>query len=234
MAYVRLCALPSDIAGLIHWAEGLAIEIELQSPADHFAELYRYAKLLDNHPVRVALPVVEGFENAVKLALSLQFSVRLEVGQPNSERIDSLRRLLDDYLYRPTVTQPIELFHTLLMAFCRDEAISLWSVQEEDPARIRYIDEHGNERYPGKLASVEEVGDPAGFVEHWVDSLLAGQVECDHCEFLGPCQGYFKWPRRDYDCAGIKTLLQTLRQAGVELRHDLQAASEATGRQHAT
>jgi hypothetical protein len=229
LAYVQLCSLPDDTGDLIHWAEALAIELVVDDPAREFAELYRYANLLDNHPVRVALPVVPGFENAVKLALSLQFAVRLHIGQPEAPLIEQLARLLDVFLHRATVAAPIEYFHSLLFAFCHREPVSLWAIQEEDPALIRYVDEQGEERLPGKLAEAECGSAPDSFVENWGKSLLAEGAECADCPFFSPCRGYFKWPRRDYDCAGVKTLFTTLRQAGGELREDLAAVPPAEG-----
>ncbi|MEA3273940.1 MAG: hypothetical protein U9Q81_01290 [Pseudomonadota bacterium] len=223
LAYVQLCSLPRDINGLIHWAEDLAIELLLDDPAEDFPRLYHYAKLLDNHPVRVALPVTMGFEKAAKLASSLQFAVRLQIGQPAAELLDPLARLLDDYLHGPTVAQPIEYFHSLLLSFCHEEPISLWVVQEEDPALVRYVDERGEERLPGKLAKADIGSDPAGFVERWVNTLLVEGADCSECPFFEPCRGYFKWPRRDYDCAGVKTLFRTLQQAADELWCDLAA-----------
>jgi hypothetical protein len=229
LAYVQLRSLPGDSSDLIHWGEGLAIELRLDDPAQDFARLYRHAKLLDNHPVRVALPVVAGFEKAVKLALSLQFAVRLHIGQPQPALIEPLARLLDDYLHRPTVAQPIEYFHSLLLGLCHQEPVSLWTIQEEDPALLRYVDEQGVERLPGKLAESDPGHEPAGFVERWSDSLLAEGAECAGCPFFAPCRGYFKWPRRDYDCAGVKTLFHTVKRAADELRDDLAAGAGIPG-----
>jgi hypothetical protein len=224
LAYVQLCGLPSDIDGLMHWAVDLPIDLLLENPARDFARLYDFAKLLDNHPVRVSLPVEPGFEKAVKLASSLQLAVRLQVGQPDASLIEALALVLDDYLHKTTVTQPIEYFHSLLLGFCNHEPVSLWAIQEEDPALIRYIDARGEERLPGKLAEIESGPAPDHFVEHWKKSLLAEGAECVDCLFFATCRGYFKWPRRDYDCAGVKSLFTTLKRAGDELRNDLAAA----------
>jgi hypothetical protein len=152
--------------------------------------------------------------------------VKLDIGQPDAARIRALSELLDDYLYRPTVAQPLECFQSLLLAFCRQEDVDLWKIQEEDPALVRHVDDTGTERLPGRLAAlpVPSGSDPAAFVEHWAQERLAEGGECSECAFFGQCRGYFKWPQRDYDCSGIKTLLWTLQQAGDELRRDLAAA----------
>jgi hypothetical protein len=235
LAYVQLCALPRDAHCLIHWAQGLPIELLLEHPAADFARLYQYAKLGDNHPVRVTLPVVPGFENAVRLALSLQFAVRLQIGQPGPRLSGALAELLDDYLRKPSIAQPIEPFHSLLFGRCHREPISLWAIQEEDPALVCYVDDQGVEHMPGKLADAD-VGptDSAGsayvlghWVERWGEGLLADAAECAECAFFACCRGYFKWPRRDYDCRGVKALFETLWQAADELRADLAAAPAA-------
>jgi hypothetical protein len=155
----------------------------------------------------------------------------LQIGQPPPSLIETLGRLLDAYLHKSTVTQPIEFFHSLLLGFCNHESVSLWAIQEEDPALIRHVDEQGEERLPGKLADADSGSVRDSFVAEWSDELLAEGGECADCPFFSPCQGYFKWPRRDYDCAGVKTLFATLKQAGDELRKDLDAAPPA-GAEH--
>jgi len=227
LAYVQLRSLPSGSDALVHWAEGLGIELVLDSPADDFARLYDYAKLLDNHPVRVLLPVEAGFEKAAKLASSLQFAVKLQIGQPAAPLIESLARLLADYLHRPTVGQPVEYFHSALLGLCHRQPISLWAIQEEDPALVRNVDAGGEERMPGKLAGADVGARPEQFVEQWASRLRTEGAECAECPFFAPCRGYFKWPRRDYDCAGVKTLFRTLQQAAEALRADLAAIPPA-------
>jgi hypothetical protein len=229
LAYVQLCGLPDDIDDLVHWAENLPIDLLLARPAADFSSLYRFAKLLENHPVRVSVPVEPGFEKAVKLAESLQFAVRLQVGQPEAALIESLARLLQDYLHRTTVTQPVEFFHSLLLGFCNREPISLWAIQEDDPALVRHIDEQGREHLPKGLTGADIGPNPERFVADGGMGLRPQAAECADCRFFPVCRGYFKWPRRDYDCAGVKTLLGTLEQAGEELREDLAAAAAATG-----
>ncbi|MBK5970174.1 MULTISPECIES: hypothetical protein [Thiorhodovibrio] len=239
LAYVQLLGLPGDIDALMHWAEDIAIDLPMEHPTRDFTSLYRYAKLLNNHPVRVSLPVETGFENAVKLASSLHFQVRLLLGQPQPASIDALARLLHDYLHRPTVTQPIEPFHSLLLGFCHAQPTSLWAIQEEDPTLIRYIDDQGRERLPGRLvdaeaetkAETEHGPDLNNFVATWSNELVADGAECADCPFFSACLGYFKWPDRDYDydCAGVKALFATLKQAGDELRQDLAAAPPLAG-----
>jgi len=229
VAYVRLESLPPDTECLTNWAEGMPVELCLTDPGAQFAQLYRYAKLLDNHPMRVSVPALPGFEKAVKVALSLQFAVKLEVGQPDVGTVVTLAQVLGDYLHQPTVTQPVEYFHTLLLSWFQDPPLNLWGIQEEDPALIRYIDDSGTERLAGKLARYNAGIDSAGFVESWATELRSADAECADCAFFAHCRGYYKWPQRDYDCAGVKTLFDTVQQAAEDLQHDLAAARAAGG-----
>jgi hypothetical protein len=229
LAFIQLYGLPSDTDVLMHWAEGLPIDLVLDDPGRDFPNLYGYAKLLDNRPVRITIPVEPGFEKAVRLASSLQFAVRLTIGQPDADLTESLAGVLGDYLHKGMVAQPIECFHSLLLGFCRDEPVNLWAIQEEDPALTRYVDERGTERLPGRLSG--RVSGPAAesFVADWGTGLLSGGAECAECPFFTACRGYFKWPARDYECTGVKALLATLRRAADELRADIAASTSATG-----
>lgn len=221
LAYVQLTSLESDPDALVQWAAGLPIELVLDDPALDFTSLYRFARLLDNHPVRVLLPVTIGFEKAARLACSLQFAVRLNIGQPSARMPGFLMPLLHQYLHGSTITQPVEFFHSLLFALCRREPANLWAIQEEDPALIRYLDDQGTERPPGRLVAADLGPDLTGFVARWSGGLVAEGSECTECPFFAACRGYFKWPWREYDCTGVKALLQTLLQAADELRNDL-------------
>ena len=53
--------------------------------------------------------------------------------------------------------------------------------------------------------------------------LLTGGAECATCPWFASCGGYFKWPRLDYDCTGVKGLFAGLAEAAAELRAGLDA-----------
>ena len=108
------------------------IQILLEDPGDYL-NLYSYTYLLDAHPVRIVIPVVAGFSKAVKLAVALNFAVKLEVRQPDEELLKELREVLDFYLHSSQVRQPIDFFHTTLTSFLHDEPISLWEIVDEVP-----------------------------------------------------------------------------------------------------
>ncbi len=228
IAYVQLPVTAAGADALIPWAEGLPIELRLADPARDFAHLYHYARLLDGHPVRVAVPVGDGMESAVRLAVSLDLAVRLEPCQPPPAMIEPLSRLLDDYLHRPTIGQPVDWFQSLLIGRCHDEPVDLWAIVEEDPAQCRWVDDTGRAHLPGRLRhAMPSAEDPSAFVAQWADRLIASGAECAHCPFFDACRGHFKWPRVDYDCGGIRTLLETLYTAADALRDDLAKADTA-------
>jgi hypothetical protein len=224
---VQLLSLAADVDALANWGYGVPVDLVLLSPNTDFPLLYRHAKLLDKHPVRVSIPVLPELFKAVKVASALRFTVKLEVGQPDPWAIESLQSVLDFYLHHPSVSQPVEFFHTSLMSLYNRNPVTLWDVQEEDPAYIRYVTDDGRETMARRPIGVRVTGDLGCFVADFQQELLAERGECCECEFFANCGGYFKWPRKDYSCSGVKTLFRTLRDASAALRHDLNAFTEA-------
>ncbi|HRY14520.1 MAG: hypothetical protein KDI73_03755 [Candidatus Competibacteraceae bacterium] len=222
---VQLLSLAADSEPLNAWTPGLPVELVMADPATEFPLLYRHTPLLDQHPVRVVVPVRPGFFNAVKTAVALDFTVRLEVGQPNWELIEELAAVLKFYLHQSTVAQPIEYFQGALLGFYHEEPAPLWAILDEDPQWLRYVADDGAESLHGRLAATGiKALEPEVELDIWIEQVLATRAECRTCEFLHHCGGYFKWPRRDYDCAGVKRLFSELRDAAIELRNDLEAA----------
>jgi hypothetical protein len=43
-------------------------------------------------------------------------------------------------------------------------------------------------------------------------------AECTSCEYVQHCSGFFKSPRADYSCAGVKQILAKLTRAAAELK----------------
>ena len=191
--------------------------------------MYQYAPLLARHPIRVTVPVVQGFSKVVKLAASLNFAVKLEGSQPDPAIVEELSRVVHFYLHQGTVSEPIEYFHSLFLAFYRGDAVTLWAVQEEDPSGNRYITDEGIETVSRRFPAARPHQDVSSFVRTFRESVLAEQGECCRCDFLEYCSGYFKWPRNDYGCDGVKRLFQTLRLAARQLRDDIGACDSSSG-----
>lgn len=229
---VRLLALDVESEVLNAWLPELPIELVMGDPAREYPLLYRHTNLLDNHPVLAAISVQPGFLSAVKVAVSLDFAVRLEMGQPDPAVIAELGSVLDFYLHQTAVEQPVEFFDSVLLGFYHDDPVTLWSVLEEEPPFLRYVADNGVESGYGRLAGVDLTTmaklhtDTDGAV--LIDQVLATAQDCRCCEFLSSCGGYFKWPDAAYDCTGIKGLFAQLRAAALEIRQDLAAAAELT------
>ena len=222
---VQLLSLAADSESLNAWAPGLPVELVMADPATEFPLLYRHTPLLDQHPVRVVVPVRPGFFNAVKTAVALDFAVQLDVGQPDPALIEELAAVLKFYLHQSTVAQPIEYFQGALLGFYHEEPASLWAILDEDPQWLRYVADDGAESLNGRLAGAGiKTLAPEVELDVWIEQVLATHEECRNCAFLRHCGGYFKWPRRDYDCAGVKWLFSELREAASELRRDIEAA----------
>ena len=187
---VQLLSLTTDADALADWGYAVPVELAMLHPETEFPLLYRHAKLLDKHPLRVAIPVVPGFSKAVKIATSLQFGVKLEVGQPDPATVEELHTVLAFYLHHSSVSQPIEYFHSTLLSFYHRDPVTLWDIQEEDPASLRYITEDGQETIARRFVS-GNVGTVAGDLDAFLTDLkaavLAEEEECSHCEFFANC-----------------------------------------------
>lgn len=229
--YGQLLSLDVEVGPLTDWAHAVPLDLVMTRPADEFPLLYRFSHLLDKHQIRVSVPVSAGFANAVRLSLALHFSVKLEVGQPEADLIEELNKVLELYLHRSTVVQPVEYFHSTFLSFFHQQPSSLWFIQEEDPEQIRFISVDGEEHVSGRLngfLAKRRKGLATTLVAKTPEPGL-GKSECDTCEFFDRCGGYFKWPNRNFDCEGVKGLFGTLRAAAVELRADLNRVPAARG-----
>lgn len=221
---VQIAAAQANTEALNAWGIGLPIELILNNPGNEFPSLYRHVNLLDQHPVWILIPVIPGFSKAVKLALALNFAVRLELGQPDADCIVELLEVLDFYLHQSSVAQPIDFVQGVLLGFYYGQPNPLWVIFDEQPNILRYVDDDGRETLAGRLAAAE-INLPADAdLTSWIDQFLAAAADCQNCVFRQSCGGYFKWPHSDYDCAGVKQLFSVLHDAAEELRSDLQEA----------
>ena len=219
--FIQLLSTQADADMFEGVAEGLPIEILLRNPASEYAQLYDYTNLLDSHPVRVAIPVCPGFSKSVKLAVSLNFAVKLELEQPDQLLMEELAAVLDFYLHRSYVRQPIEFFQSLLFSFYRREPVSLWEIAEEEPGQLRYITDGGEETISRRFIGAKLDYELTEFVPRFGQALVSEKTECHDCEFFNRCGGYFKWPDKTYKCDGVKQLFRTLQSAADEVQQDL-------------
>ena len=223
--------MDSNVDALLHLPDSAAIDLVVDDPEAQFSKIYRFAEFLQRHTVRVTVRGVPGMTKAVKIAQALNFSVRLEVNQPEGPVVDELITLAEYYLRGSTVTSPIEPFHSLFLSFLSGKPTSLWSLQEEDPAVDRYVTDEGSVAFSKRLVSL---GIPenqlAGFLEQHM-SACSEADECAACEFFSRCRGFFKLPDKGYQCGRVKRLFGLLNEAAIEMRKDEQQFVELHGRQ---
>jgi len=203
------------------------LDIVISNPDSEFPLLYNFAKLRDRHDVRVTIPVAPGFVKAVKLAASLHFAVKLDVGQPDKTQVAELAEVLDLYLHRSGISQPIEFFHTLFLSRFGGRPASLWEVQEEDPEYFRFVSDDGRESISHRFGGAAPVNASGECAEP--EGLEDSAQECSACEYLSTCRGYFKWPDSSYDCDGVKSLFKTIDSAAMQLNEDVLAAAASGG-----
>lgn len=210
---IQIEDLDCDLTALQQFSYAVPLELMVTDPAVDFYKLYAFSALVESFPIRACIPLYPGFSKAVRVAAALHFAVKLEMGQPEAANIPELIHTLDFYLHSSGVTEPIECFHSLLLACCHNQAINLWEVQEEAPLMFRYVDVAGKETFPGRLAGCRTL--PAHPAAH---------PDCQTCLYHSPCEGYFKWPDHSYDCEGIKKLFESIEAAAAQLRADIVAA----------
>lgn len=229
VSYVQILSLDKEAETLMRWGQTIPVDLVVQDIRRDLPLLYEYASLLARRPVRVTVPVVRGFSKVVKLAASLNFAVKLDGSQPNPALVEELSQVVHSYLHEATVSEPIEFLHSLFLAFYRGDPMTLWAVQEEDPSRNRYITDAGEETVSRRFPAVHPHSDVFPFVRTFRDSLLAEEGECCRCDFLAHCSGYFKWPRKDYECSGVKGILQSIKSAAGQLREDVALCHSLSG-----
>ena len=227
LAYVQLTALPDDMEPLHRWRRGVPVDLVLAEPHLQFPDLYAYAPMTVHRPVRVSVPVMPGFSKAVKVALGLHFAVKLDIGQPDSDLVGEMLHVADLYLHNSNVSQPVEYFHSILLAFHHGTPATLWQIQEEEPAQFCYVDDDGAQKAPRRLDSArgERLGSSSA---EEIGRDLAGEgAECSTCKFLAVCCAYFKFPSRDYRCDGIRAVFSVLQEASTELGRDVTTLRQA-------
>ena len=217
---LQLLDISADLEALDGWNPGLPIEVVLADPEAETMKLYRLCRLQQSHPVRVVVPIVPGFSKAVRVASFLQLPVKLEGAQPDQALIEELSEALDFFLHNKAVSQPIEYFSGLLTTVIHKQPVTLWDIQEEHPALVRYVDERGAETLARRPFTAENE-DLNSFQFELTKRVLSPESECSSCEFFLNCGGYFKWPERDFSCEGIKRVFRRLRHAAFELHDDL-------------
>jgi Methyltransferase domain len=225
---LQVLSMDCDADALLHLSDSVQIDLVLDHPMAEFSRLYQFAELPKRHWLRVTVRSVPGMTKAVKIAQALNFSVRLEVNQPEAPVVDELITLAEYYLRGSTVGCPVEPFHSLFLSFYSSRPTSLWSLQEEDPAVDRYVTDDGSVAFSKRLVSL---GIPENKFPDFLGQHTSSEAcdECRACEFSSRCQGYFKVPGKGYRCEHVKRLFAVLNEAAGEMRQDEERFVELHG-----
>jgi hypothetical protein len=232
LEYIQLLSTkidPKAMDNLAQWETDVPLDIIVNNPATEFPLLYNFSKIAANRPVRISIAVKPGFIKAVRLAAALRFSIKLLVKQPNVQLIRELFEVLDFYLHRTNVTEPIEYFHTLFLSLYHGEPVNLWTIQEEDPDLFRFVDDNGVETVSPRLAGANLEKIRGDLLVAGIAATQASVNECYACQFRESCGGYFKWTDQNYDCTGVKTIFGALSAAVAALKKDVAASTRRQG-----
>lgn len=195
------------------------IKLDLVIETKEFQLLYNYVDHSQRFPIRATIPLEHGCEKAVKLAASLHFPIKLDIGQPEPDMVAELQRIAEFYLHNSTTSQPIEFIHSVFLSFLYSEPISLWSIQEEDPEQYVYITEADAAALSMGLRSRVPVTAELMDLISGAERPLNVYTECRSCPyFKSPCRSYFKYPNSAYDCEEIKQFFSYLLNSSVELK----------------
>jgi hypothetical protein len=227
LCYLQLLSLQQDSSAFLKLKEPTLIDLVADDPRE-FSLLYKHAELFRRHPVRVTVTAAPGFSKVVRLAMSLDLPVKLDIVQPVRSVVDELLGLLDHYLHHTTVSQPIDFFQGFLMACYLGNDSTLWEIQGEDPEVFRYITDEGYAAISRRLP-VSLDPDSAGVLLTDLKKTLSEQNECGDCQFFTNCAGYFKLSDTKYQCENIRELLSVINTAASELRRDYDGYIQAEG-----
>lgn len=220
IAYIQIADLAADLRPLVEWNCFLPVDVVVTCPDTAPGHLYQLVDLVRICPVRVSVPVSAGFLQVVRLAASLHCAVKLQTGQPDPPVVDELLAAFEFYLHGAGVTEPIEFFHTALMARFHGMRYSLWDIQEDNPAAWRFLTDEGSATAPGRLAHLA-LSDVLTADGECHAAYLSAHPDCAQCPHRQPCGGYFKWPNPDYACNGVKEIFERIDSASDRLKDDV-------------
>ena len=199
------------------WPPGVGLDLLVTEPEKEAAMLYEVARLRQERPLRVTIPVGPGVGKAARVAMALQLPVRLDARQPTAAAVAELSPVLEAYLHDPQATEPVEFFHSALARGVHGVPATLWSALERDPAFHRRMAEDG-------AVDPRDPPHEEAFVAAHIARLVAEGAACGPCRFRAFCAGCLKWPDAAYDCGPAIGLLEKLETAAARLARDLDEA----------
>jgi hypothetical protein len=216
--YIQLIGAHPEPAPISHLDPTVPLEIALKDAEREAEHLHLYSNTSFGNPIRVLINTSRSFMSAFNAAISLRIETGLIVHQPDEGLVQELESALDLYLYNAEVEVPVEFFHSLLVAFCRNRLDdSLWLIQHEDPARDRYVLDNGSIVISPRLP-IEIAGTPGDFLDDYRFDVMAQQGECSICRYFTQCVGYFKFPDNAYSCKGMQNIFSKIKAAANEIK----------------
>ena len=110
--------------------EGAPLDVMVADPAREAAGLYALTSVRNGHPVRVTIVGRPGVARAARIAMALQFPVRLLVQQPPSEVLAELDGVVEQYLHGSQTSAPVEFLQSALAWWLHGDAPSPWTALE--------------------------------------------------------------------------------------------------------
>jgi hypothetical protein len=208
-----------DLAGA-GWPEGVPIDVVLEDPGREAAGLYALNPIARQRPVRVTIPGRPGMARAARVAMALQFPVRLLTLQPSPDVLAELDDALEVYLRGAQTAAPVEFLQSALAWCLHGEAPTAWIALELDPDWFPRVDDEA----AGTRAWSPPPAVP-GVVRARLAKLAEAGAECATCRFRQWCEGFFKWPDPAYRCdGGVIPLLARIEESAAQLSRDLDEA----------
>lgn len=182
-----------------NWAElpqligDAPVDLLITNPAEEYPLLYHFSQFPN---LRCSISIKQNFFKAVKVASSLHFPIQLNIGRQDIS-LKEMEEVLQFYLTSPSLTEPIEFFHSYLYACYHNikPKTTLWELHE------------ATEQY-------KTVDEQCNIVARCTPKI----VDCMHCMHFSFCQGYCK--QYNQDCSVMKSIFNQIVTASQELQQN--------------
>jgi hypothetical protein len=218
---VQLLSPGSGMEALGDLPRSMAIDLCLMESQQDSGMVPVWRKVLKGRAVRLVVPVVTGFSQAVKEALRAGMRVGLDIDQPGGAAVAELKDGFVFFTREPDVKEPVDLFYGLFRSFLTKRVESLWQIQEEHPSSYRYVTDSGEATLSRRLTDGMHDSNPETLLVDHKLNLFVRKEECCTCRFFNYCEGYFKLPKEGYSCSAVKEFLGLVWDVAAELRLDL-------------
>lgn len=167
------------------------VDLVLKNPAEEYPLLYHFSQFPN---LRCSILIKPNFFRAVKVAASLHFPIQLTIGKEDIS-LEEMEDVLQFYLTSPSLTEPIEFFHSYLYACYHNikPQTTLWELHEATE-QYKTVDNKGN----------------------IILRCTPKAVDCKNCMHFPFCQGYCK--QYNSDCNVMKSIFDKIIVSSQELQ----------------